>query len=240
MKCTGFAEILSASVDEELTAAEQRELDEHLNGCEGCRAQFASMRRLKHAVARMESRESPPGAVRARVEALRFPRALPALALKRAWLAAVVILAGALLAIPLVVSKSAPRGAPLIDEVVRDHARSTQELVPPEVASGDALEVARFFIGKVPFAPLAPSLPDTRLVGGRVCRIGGRPAELLLYRCGDKHLSLFVLDRALDVDRCRRSGGYAVCCRQVGSLAIMAVGDFPDDELRRLVTEASL
>ena len=74
MNCDPSAELLSAFIDGEIGSADREELEVHMAGCEGCRSRFGSLRALKHAVARLEGREGPPGAVRARVENLRFER----------------------------------------------------------------------------------------------------------------------------------------------------------------------
>ena len=123
MKCAGFAELLSAFVDEENTALEQQEAQEHLRGCQPCRDQVASMRRLKHAIARLSSREDPPGSVRVRVEALRFTTAAPLFARKTVLLSCAAILTGALLALYRTRALPAP-DARLTEALVHDHVRS--------------------------------------------------------------------------------------------------------------------
>src|SRR5262245_2008498 len=72
MTCVEIGEHVSACVDGELPADLAATVEQHLSQCSACRARAASLRALKHAVARFPSREEPPGAVRARVEALRF------------------------------------------------------------------------------------------------------------------------------------------------------------------------
>src|SRR5260370_41967598 len=65
-------EQLSAGVDAELSLEDMHAVDVHLATCASCRARASSMRALKHAIARLPSREPPPGAVHARIDVLRF------------------------------------------------------------------------------------------------------------------------------------------------------------------------
>lgn len=72
MTCAQITEQLSAWVDDELSTDVAHAVDTHLATCASCQARAHSMRALKRAIARLRSRESPPGAVQARLEALRF------------------------------------------------------------------------------------------------------------------------------------------------------------------------
>src|SRR5262245_55860698 len=93
--CAAFDEDLSALIDAELAPARQVELESHLEGCGGCRARLASLRRvdellaatplpevserLREAVARQSARAGR-GAERAPGRAARRWLGAPALA----------------------------------------------------------------------------------------------------------------------------------------------------------------
>ncbi len=90
MTCPDMQEQMSAWVDGELPPDLTAAVDGHLASCVSCRMQARSMRALKHAIAQLPSREAPPGAVRARVEALRFQRRRAGAVRAAAWLASAV------------------------------------------------------------------------------------------------------------------------------------------------------
>jgi len=237
MTCDQIAEFLSPHVDGELAPRERSEVDEHLAGCASCLEQVASARSLKHAIARLVSSEKPPGAVRARAEALRFGAGFSP-ALKTVWIAGVALILAAVLAVAVRVGQSP--GARLARELVSDHLRWQAEAAPAEVASDDPERVIRFFESRVPFTPIAPHLPDARLTGGRLCKIEGRRAQLLFYTCRRQMLSVFVLDRDPGDGRCRESHGRHVCSRKIGELTVLAVGEIPGQALEKLLREATL
>lgn len=243
MTCEKIADFLSPYVDGELAPRERSEVDAHLASCASCQEQVTSVRSLKHAIARLASSEEPPGAVRARVEALRlalrFGRAGFSFARKPVRIAGVVLLLAAILAAVAVRNAQSP-GARLARELVSDHLRWQADVASAEVASDDPQRVIRFFEGRVPFTPIAPHLPDARLTGGRLCKIEGRRAQLLFYTCGRQALSVFVLDRDPGDGRCRESRGRHVCSRQLGSLTVLAVGEIPGQTLEQLLREATL
>jgi len=239
MTCQQTAELLSSYVDGELAPADRAEIDTHLAECASCLAQVESARCLKHAIARLPSREEPPGAIRARVEALRFGKASFFFARRPVWMAGVALLLAAILAAVAVRNAQSP-GARLARELVGDHLRWQADVAPAEVASDDPQQVMRFFQGRVPFTPIAPHLPDARLTGGRLCKIEGRGAQLLFYTCGRQTLSVFVLDRDPGDGRCRDSRGRHVCSRRIGELTVLAVGEMPGQMLEKLLREATL
>jgi len=239
MSCEHYTELLSATLDGEVTEAERTELQRHIADCTRCQRRLDGQRALKHAVGRLDGRASPPEAVQARIEALRFrlPR-------KRAWLrrAGYISLAAAGVAIALLVGRGLDDGkqASLPDELIADHLKYVPEDMPAEVASDDQAEVRRFFEGKVDFDPVVPQLHGTRLIGGRACRIEGQMVQLLFYERGHQKLSLYVSDGSMALDGCRGRGGLHVCGHRRGNLSLMLVGDSPDIELRTLLAGAAL
>jgi anti-sigma factor RsiW len=239
MTCAQFGEVLSGYVDDELLLNEREQAEAHLAACGSCREQAASARSLKHAIARLPDREEPPGAVRARVEALRFGRAGSFSARRAAELLGVALLAVAIAA-TVAIRGARPTGARLAEELVSDHLRWLADPAPAQVASADPRQVARFFEGRVPFTPIAPRLPDARLIGGRLCKIEGRRAQLLFYRCERQAVSLFIMDLDLGGGRCLESRGRAVCSRRFGDLTVLAVGEVPGRALEQLLREATL
>jgi anti-sigma factor RsiW len=228
-------ETLSAFVDGELEPADSERVDAHLDECADCGEFVRAVKGLKHGVARLEAEAQPPAAVRTRVQTLarrhrgdRSPR----------WrwigLVAAVVVGGAALAVA-----GWPRSSSsLAHALVADHLRSVPSKKPPEVASGDPDTVRRFFAGRLPFEPQAPNLPDSELLGGRLCTIKGHTMELLFYEHESKTLSLFVSRTADGVQGCERSLGHHVCRRRAGDVSMMLVGEMPPDRMNRLLQRA--
>ncbi|HEY3122497.1 MAG TPA: anti-sigma factor [Thermoanaerobaculia bacterium] len=241
MTCDRIAELLSPHVDGELAPAERSEVDAHLAGCASCSGQVASVRGLKHAIARLASREEPPGAVRARIESFRFKTPGFRAAWHR-WLVAVVAAVALLAAAVYAVRRHQNTAPRLGDELVSDYLRSLPEVRPVEVASNDPREVTRFFSGKTPFEPVVPAVPSASLLGGRLCTVAGRRVELLFYTHGvsRQNFSLFVCDHIVGDLGCREYRGHHVCGRRFGNLTILAVGEIPGHALEELLREATL
>ncbi|MBI2093105.1 MAG: zf-HC2 domain-containing protein [Candidatus Omnitrophica bacterium] len=59
MTCEGFRRWLSPYVDEKLAAGECAQLEDHLNGCAGCRAELASLKEMLRFLRSMEPVEEP-------------------------------------------------------------------------------------------------------------------------------------------------------------------------------------
>ncbi len=234
MTCGDVREQLSAWVDGELSLEAAHALDAHLATCSSCRARASSMRALKHAIARLPSLEAPPGAVHARIDALRFEKP------RRGQLTRALAGAALVVAVAATALHFAGRGAHAdhlsADQLVADHLRSVTE--PVEIASRDPEEIARFFVNRVTFRPVVPVLGGSALKGGRLCVLAGRPSELLFYDLNGETVSLFVGDRGLAAPGCDSSRGHQVCERRVGDVSLMLVGRQPPDRLERLLGEA--
>jgi len=239
--CAEWSERLSAELDGALTDGERIKADEHVASCRDCRTRAESLRALKHAVARLSSREAPPGAVRAHVEALalrasraRFPPAIR-------WLLATGSLVVSAMSYVALREGPAGPGAQLAQDLVADHLHSVPEAMPAEVTTDDPAEAVRFFSDRVPFEPVVPRLEGAGLIGGRLCKIHGRRVQLLFYRERRREtISLFVSDQDLGGAGCRESRGLHVCGRRAGSLALLAVGRAPAKELSRLLDSADI
>ena len=238
MRCSDSRALLSASIDGALDSGQRGALDAHLCECTRCRAELASLRALKHAIARLPSHEEPPGAVRARVEASRLGRRS-----RSGWrLLLAPALAGAAVALALGLQLRHERGdngAKLADHLVWDHLSSVPEVRPAEIASADPREILSFFSGHLPFQPTVPRLPGADLLGARLCQLEGRRVELIFYQREGRTLSLFITDGAVPAGRCWEAREHHVCSRPMGGLTFLAVAELPEQELRRLLEEAT-
>ncbi len=238
--CDDWSELLSAGLDEALVAGDREPALEHAAACRECGTRIASFRALKHAIARLSSREVPPGAVRAHAESLAF-RGSEFGRFRTAvrWLFAAALVSAAVLSVYVALRPGPGPGAHLARELAADHLHSVPEAMPAEVTTEDPAQAVRFFADRVPFRPVAPRLEGARLIGGRLCKIQGRRVELLFYR-GHRNetISLFVSDQDLGGSGCRAARGLQLCSRRSGGLALLAVGGVPAEDLRRLLDSA--
>lgn len=238
MQCHESASLLSPYLDDTLpSAAELDALEAHLSACEPCRSRLASLRALKHAIARLPSREEPPGAIRAHVEALRLGRSR--FGRRRALVPAVAAVV-ALAVVAAYALRRADRTARLADDLVADHVSSVPEVRLAEIASSDREAIARFFADHLPFPVAVPAIPGAEILGARLCKIEGRRVELLFYRREDRTLSLFVTDSPIAGGECWAARGHHVCGRRQGGITMLLVGQLPAAELRRLLEESAL
>lgn len=236
MQCARAVLSVSPYIDDELPPADREAMQSHLSECAACRARVESIRALKHAISRLPSKEEPPGAIRAHVEALRFdpPK-------RRAWRTlSVAAAAVAVVVVGVSLIRRRDDAMRLADDLVVDHLHSVPEVKPAEIASSDRAEVVRFFADHLPFNAVVPDLPGTELIGARLCQLKGRRVELLFYHRENRTLSLFVTDRPVADAGCTAARGHHVCSRSRGDLTMLLVGELPADELRRLLNESSL
>jgi anti-sigma factor RsiW len=240
MSCGDWLERISEAVDGTLPEADREVFEGHLAGCPECRGRLLSMRAVKHAVARLPSRETPPGAVRARIKSLPLQVGGQRRIVGLGWAVTVLVLLSAAWAALLLRHREALPSADLAQALVDDHLRSVPEAMPAEVTTSDPQQAARFFVGRVPFPPAAARLPGSRLIGGRLCKLDGKRVELLFYGSGGRTFSLYAFGDELDVTGCREAHGHWVCGRRLGDLTLLLVGKASGDELRRLLDEATL
>lgn len=242
MSCAEWVEILSASLDGALTSDERGRAEAHLAECDSCRERLETLRQVKHAVARLPSREAPPGAVRTRVEGVLL-QGRPRRRAAYTWLLAASIAVTVASVFVLLRTRGHILSADLAEELAADHLHSLPEVMPAEVATSDAGEAARFFTGRIAFTPVIPRLEGTRLLGARLCKLEGRRLELLFYRVdpriADATLSLFVSDQGFGGTGCRKARGLQVCGRRAGGLTLLLVGQRPPDDIRLLLEAAS-
>lgn len=238
MQCSDTRALLSASLDGAIDSGERGAIDAHLRECPRCRSELELLRVLKHAIARLPSREEPPGAVRAHVEALRLgprsPIGWPLL------LAPALAAAAAALALMLPLRhQHGDKGATLADHLVWDHLSSVPEVRPAEIASANPQAILNFFSGHLPFPPTVPRVPGADLLGARLCQIEGRRVELIFYKRESRTLSLFITDGPVPAGECWEARAHHVCSRSMGALTFMVVAELPEQELRRLLEEAT-
>ena len=200
MECKEARALLSARVDRELDARGATELDEHLRGCEGCRAQLAGLQSVRASVSAHATRHSAPSELADRIgDAVASASSRPGRSNSRLWQGAGLgAAATAVLAIALGVGwmNTLPsRDDLLVDDAVVNHVRSLQGNHAVDVASSDQHTVKPWFNGKLDYAAPVRDLAGDGfpLIGGRLDYFDGRPVAVLLYRHNLHTINVFVL-----------------------------------------------
>ena len=229
MRCAEAHELLSAMLDGELAADERAGVIEHIKQCSRCSADAEGLRVLKHAVARLQAEETPPAAVRAHIEALRFAN-------DRHQFRSVAVAAVATLTITLVTVILWSRWHhDLSDTVAADHLKSNPAVLPPQVVTNSPPAIERFFAGATRFEPTVPRLTGAELLGARLCHLDGESVELIFYRCDGRNVSLFVGGAPPRTRACTKNRGLTVCREERNGLGIYAVSDLPESVVRGLL-----
>ena len=185
MSCPTF-ESLSAEVDGELAQLEAEAVRSHLVGCDQCRTRRTELLLLQGAVRNASAAPLAFDGLKARMVATVQKRRRARVLRLGSGLG--VAAAVAVLILPLV------RGKDVVTELVGDHLGTTVTGEEPfDVMSSDATVLERWFEGKLDYRFRIPRPPATRLLGARLCDVGGRQFPLAAYDREGRRLSLFAL-----------------------------------------------
>jgi len=263
MTCPQARDYLFAFLDNELDAPLSIEFQRHLERCPDC-AREAEIERTvgKHLVETMGTQpvpaldESLGGVLRDRQSGRssqspplgrRRVRWRPALAVA----AAVVVTVGTAWWIGLTQRASTDSRGRFAELAVADFVHFLEAGRPLQITSADPREVARWLRGQtgLELTLPVPTGPRSRLLGGRKCKIAGRPAAFAVYELNGVPASVVVVgtdpealagmerigtgDRAHWVDRC--DGHTVVACLRDG-LVYGAVSSLGREELFGLIT----
>lgn len=182
---------VSAWHDGEVSAAEAARIEVHLDACPACRAAAGALARVRSALARTAGDEVPK-----RVVARATAAAAPMRPRRRAL---VPLIAAAALAAATFVTWPRGLGEALADEAVKHHLGGFTRERPCDFESSDPAAVATWIEGRLGYRVAVPTPADVRLVGARVCSLGGERTAALMYRSGDAPLTIFVPRAASNV-----------------------------------------
>ena len=227
----------SAFIDGELEGDAAAKAERHLETCAECQAFAASAADLSDALRAPGARHTAPPLLRARIEkTLAKEDSRPRTGFWTGMLSGAGISAVAASLLAGLFLPPAPAG--LSDSVTRAHIRALTDGPRIEVASSSHHTVKPWFAGK---APLAPPVGDFAaqgfpLVGGRMDKVGGRPAAVVVYGHGLHVIDLFVWnDRGGDLPPPGDQRGYHETFWRRGDLAFAAVSDVDSAELARFI-----
>jgi anti-sigma factor RsiW len=140
----------------------------------------------------------------------------------------------AVVLVPLLQSKDVVR------ELVGDHLGTTVTGEEPfDVVSSDPDVVERWFQGKLDYKLRIPRGAAGRLVGARLCNVGGRQFPLTAYDREGRRVSLFALGTAVAsrAGACQEGvRGFTVCRQSVDGIDYMLVSDYPRSEAKGVLT----
>jgi anti-sigma factor RsiW len=254
MDCEHSRELMSAYLDDELSAADRQQVQAHRADCAVCRAELAELEAVRGRVATEAQRYSAPDHLKRRIQAaLQAERQVMPHPARRAsapsqgprgwpWAWINLGLAGAAtaaFAVTLMLYLGQPSATELTEqELVASHYRA---LMTPDhladVVSTDQHTVKPWFAGKLDFSPPVVDLAAEgfALAGGRLDYLDGRAVAALVYRSGPHVINLFVwpapAGEASGPGFTTRQGFNLLHWRQ-GGMQAWAVSDLNPVELR--------
>jgi anti-sigma factor RsiW len=235
-----WTEKLDAYLDGELTAGEERQLQQHLRECATCAADALQRLQLKRAVQSAGLRFTPDAAFRARIEQSIRNKKTPSRLWNWAPALAVILIAAVGVSLWTMHFRSHMRERQLVSELIDQHVATLASTNPVDVVSSDRHTVKPWFEGKVPFTFDVPELQGTpfTLVGGRMSYINQTPLAELLFRMRQHQLSVFIFQKAERNGECRNlqhsAESFHVRAWSNDGLCYTAVGDVSADDLNAL------
>jgi anti-sigma factor RsiW len=244
------AEILrtQAFIDGEVVGPEAEAIERHIEGCADCQAFCADAAALSDAIRAHAPRHAAPAALWRRVEAMLDeedarpppPRARSAWGAPQGFWrgafsgAGVTALAAALAAVAIL----PPSPDTLADQVTLAHTNALSQGRTIEVVSTDHHTVKPWFAGRLALSPPVADFAAQgyKLVGGRLDRIAGAPAAVVVYQHGKHEIDLFVwADRGSALPPAGLSHGYHSSFWKNQDLDFAAVSDTAAPELASFV-----
>jgi anti-sigma factor RsiW len=240
-----------AFIDGEVADAEAAAAERHIEGCVDCQAFCADAAGVSDAIRASASRHSAPAHLWRRVRAsletegaddgselLRSAREKRA-SRRSFWRGA---FGGAgltgLAAGLAVLAVQPPSAATLVDQVTQAHTKALMSGRTIAVASSDHHTVKPWFAGRIDLSPPVGDFPAQgfKLTGGRLDKVAGAPAAVLVYQHGRHQVELFVWsDRGASLPAQGVRRGYHTVFWKKGDLDFAAVSDTAAPELANFV-----
>ena len=229
----------SAFLDGELDDAAAALAERHIATCAECQALIAASAEISEALRAPAARLTAPPLLRAGIRKRLAAEDAPPLRRPVFWWGAASGAGISALAASLIVAVSLPPAAETMASAVTDaHIHALTDGPRFEVASSSHHTVKPWFAGRAPLSPPVADYADRgfTLIGGRVDRLAGRKAAVVVYRHGDHELDLFVWPTkagALPASGDRL--GYHELFWSHRDLSFAAVSDMDAAELARFV-----
>lgn len=258
MTCSEARQYIFAFLDNELDAALSLEVQQHIEHCALCarECEIENVVRRQLAAKLQQTDVVPEFDESALLRLLRSGPGAPVLTprtTRRYWkfgaagaIAATFLFAASFLANPA----RQVQEVSLADTLVDDFDHFVRESKPLQIVSEDAHEVSGWFHEKTALAVNVPRVDpaSAKLMGGRKCKINGKPAAFAVYRVGSELASVVAMresEEALSrmkrvdrdghthwIDHCR--GHTVLVCRR-GGLIYAVVSRLPEELLSPLM-----
>ncbi|MDB5446316.1 MAG: anti-sigma factor [Phenylobacterium sp.] len=239
-----------AFIDGEVVGGEAAAAERHIEGCAECQAFCADAASLSDAIRTSTPRYAAPDHLRRRVLASLAAEAPPAVdyrlrpaaervsrrsfwkgALGGAGVTALAAGLGVLAILP-------PSADSLADQVADAHTRALMSGRQIAVASSDHHTVKPWFAGRIALSPPVRDFAAEgfKLTGGRLDKVAGAPAAVVVYQHGRHEVELFVwADRGSPLPGDGVRHGYHVMFWKARDLDFAAVSDTAAPELANFV-----
>jgi anti-sigma factor RsiW len=247
MRCADCRDAINAYVDDELTADERRDIQEHLESCIDCRREHevlvTTTRTLKEGLVRHRA----PDVLKARIRsALAQPDAFdrPVPVPRNSWVrvvAAGLVIAAASSALTFGAMQRPFAQREATTEVLASHIRSLMPGHLVDIASTDQHNVKPWFNGRLDLSPSVPRLDSIGfpLLGGRVDYVSGRPVAAVVYGRRQHIINVFSWPASgaasLAPSPSTTKGYHLIHWRDEG-MEMWAVSDLNVGELQQFVT----
>ncbi len=234
-----------AFIDGEVDGADAAAIERHIAGCKDCQAFCADAAALSDDLRRASRHAAPPHLhhrIEASLDRERRRRSRPGagLAPRSGFWRGALSGAGvtALAAGLAVVAMLPPSAATLAGQVTDAHTRALLQGRTIEVVSSDHHTVKPWFAGRVALSPPVADFAAQgfKLTGGRLDRIAGAPAAVVVYQHGRHEIDLFVwADRGSPLPKEAVRLGYHAVFWKRHDLDFAAVSDTAAPELASFV-----
>jgi anti-sigma factor RsiW len=254
------AELLQtqAFIDGQLAGAEADAAERHIAGCADCQAFCEDAAALGDEIRSHAQRYTAPDRLKLRVReaiaeaAAQAPaprraqarwRGLPRTGSTSAWRGRLGVFLGGFLggvgvsglaAALLALAVLPPTPDALADRIVQAHTQALMSGAMIQVVSSDHHTVKPWFAGRIDLSPPVHDFAAEgfRLAGGRIDKVAGRPAAVLVYQHGLHKIDLFVwADRGERLPGAGARRGYNAMCWKHEDLDFAAVSDMQASEL---------
>jgi len=231
-----------AYLDGELDGTAAIEAARHIETCAACQTSSASAARLGDALGRADLRHRAPPALRERLIAAidaESPAHRASFVQRSFWAGAMSGAAATAAAAGLAFTLSLPPSTwSLAQSIADDHIAALLSGHPIQIASSNHHIVKPWFAGRAEVSPPTPDFPQQgfTLAGGRVDRVAGARAAVVVYRHGGHVIDLFVWpDKGSILPRNTTRHGYHSIFWKSGDLDFAAVSDTESSELEKFV-----
>lgn len=244
MRCEDCRELINARVDDELSATEVDQVDNHLASCAGCASEYRMLTDVHRVLTKADLKYQAPDLLQARIRGAisQTPVTVNHSRGGSPWwrLAAAGVVVAAMSSMLTFAATRQRADIPIATEVTASHVRSLLPGHLTDIVSTNQHNVKPWFNGRVDLSPPVPDLASKgfALVGGRVDYVGGRTVPVVVYAIRQHLINVYswpVPDGAVESPRTITRNGYHLISWRDGGMQHWAVSDLNEKELNQLV-----